>query len=196
MEAATLEAAILCFLCEVGKLKLTEREGWKRTIPNPECVAAHSHRMALMTMLIPDDRGLDKFKCIKMAVVHDLAESIIGDVPSFAELPKSEHPSHVVHLLELWLEYERDETEEAKAVREIDKTECLIQAWQYERSTFGEKDLEEFQGLRKKIHSKEGKALVEALSQERERDCARRAQRLPILFIMGGCPARNRTSTI
>lgn len=46
-----------------------------------------------------------------------------------------------------WLEYEIGKTAEARWVREMDKLECLIQAHEHEQRTFGEKDLEEFQGL-------------------------------------------------
>lgn len=45
------------------------------------------------------------------------------------------------------LEYEIGKTAEARWVREMDKLECLIQAHEHEQRTFGEKDLEEFQGL-------------------------------------------------
>lgn len=57
-----------------------------------------------------------------------------------------------------WLEYEIGKTAEARWVQEMDKLECLIQAHEHEQRTFGEKDLEEFQGLIK-ISSPEGKSL-------------------------------------
>ena len=95
-------------------------------------------------------------------------------------------------MTELWLEYEKGETREAKWVRQMDKLDCLIQAFDYERETFGEKDLEEFQGLRKKIDSEEANKWVESLSRERQIHRTRLARRLPIIFIMGGCPASKR----
>lgn len=86
---------------------------------------------------------------------------------------------------ELWLEYEKGETPEAKWVKEMDKFECLVQAYEYEQSTFGQKDLEEFQGLRKKIHSEVASEWAELLSQERQNHLVRRQHRWPIIFVMG-----------
>lgn len=32
--------------------------------------------------------ALDRSKCMKMALFHDLAESVIGDIPTFADISK------------------------------------------------------------------------------------------------------------
>ena len=34
---------------------------------------------------------MDRSKCMKMALFHDLAESVIGDIPTFAKVPKGRH---------------------------------------------------------------------------------------------------------
>lgn len=99
-------------------------------------------------------------------------------------------PKRAAITRELWLEYEKGETPEAKWVKEMDKLECLIQAHEYEQRTFGQKNLEEFQGLVAKIHSQEGSKWAGFLSQERENHLARRERRLPIIFIMGMCLAK------
>ena len=67
----------------------------------------------------------------------------------------------------VWLEYEEGKTNESRFIREMDKFECMVQAYEYEQRTFGEKDLEEFQGLSSKISSPEGKAWSELLQRER-----------------------------
>ena len=54
----------------------------------------------------------------------------------------------------LWpfcVEYEEGKTAESRFIRDMDKFECMVQAYEYEQRTFGEKDLEEFQGLSSKI---------------------------------------------
>ncbi|RHY95742.1 hypothetical protein DYB37_005520 [Aphanomyces astaci] len=43
-------------------------------------VADHMYRMAMCTLLLDGDSSLDKTRCIKMAIVHDLAESFVGDI--------------------------------------------------------------------------------------------------------------------
>lgn len=34
---------------------------------------------------------MDRSKCMKMALFHDLAESVIGDIPTLAKVPKGRH---------------------------------------------------------------------------------------------------------
>lgn len=93
-----------------------------------------------------------------------------------------------------WLEYENGNTPEAtpegQYLRENDKFECMIQAHEYEQSTYGEENLEEFQGQAKYIKSKEGKELLELLQQERQAYFQKRNQRTPVIFIIGRsyCP--------
>jgi 5'-deoxynucleotidase YfbR-like HD superfamily hydrolase len=48
-----MEATPLSFLHAIGELKHLARTGWLRNIPNPESVAAHSFRVAIMAMLVP-----------------------------------------------------------------------------------------------------------------------------------------------
>lgn len=76
-------------------------------------------------------------------------------------------------------------TPEAQWVREMDKFECLLQAYEYEQWTYGEKNLEEFQGQVAKIHSWEGKRWVEVYQRERNAHLARRKHRIPITFLTG-----------
>ena len=47
-----------------------------------ESVADHSHRMSLMALLACSggSLGLDQGRCVKLAVVHDLAEALVGDL--------------------------------------------------------------------------------------------------------------------
>ncbi len=70
------------FFIEIGKLKNIERSGWLvEGIKNPESVADHSFRTALMALVLAKGReDIDANKAVKMALVHDIAESQIGDV--------------------------------------------------------------------------------------------------------------------
>lgn len=84
-----------------------------------------------------------------------------------------------------WLEYEGGETAESRFIRDMDKFECMIQAYEYEQRTFGEKDLEEFQGLSSKIKSPEGRAWLELLQQERQAHFLKQKRRMPVIFFIG-----------
>lgn len=44
-----------------------------------ESIADHMYRMSIMAQIIEDSK-IDKSKCIKMALVHDMAEAITGDI--------------------------------------------------------------------------------------------------------------------
>lgn len=70
------------FLREAGKLKATKRMGWVlEGISQPESVADHSFRIALMALVFGLSRkDLDVDKAIKMALIHDLAECETGDI--------------------------------------------------------------------------------------------------------------------
>ena len=94
-----------------------------------------------------------------MAQVHEIGESIIGDIPQSADSPLSADLKHraeaaAVERLttplgsvgqeyrRLWDEFEAGETVEARLVRAADKLEMLIQAREYEAVGF--RCLEEF----------------------------------------------------
>jgi Predicted hydrolases of HD superfamily len=72
---------ILDFFKTAVNLKKIQRKGWKDklSISNPESVADHSYSMAIMGMFISDLENYDTEKIIKMILLHDLAESEIGD---------------------------------------------------------------------------------------------------------------------
>ena len=90
-----------------------------------------------------------------------------------------------------WVDYEEGRTPEARYMREMDKFECLIQAHEYEQRTYGEKDLDEFQGLSSKISSPEGMAWLGLLQQERSAHLSKRKRRFPVIFVLGmACSSR------
>lgn len=69
----------------LGRLKEIPRTGWlDRGIPAcaTESVADHSFGVALLTWLLaPDD--LDRARAVELALIHDLAESIVGDLTPY-----------------------------------------------------------------------------------------------------------------
>lgn len=44
------------------------------------------YRMAMLAMLL-DDSELDLARCIRMALVHDLGEAIVGDITPYCGIP-------------------------------------------------------------------------------------------------------------
>ena len=72
---------ILDFFKTAVNLKNISRQGWmdKLSLKHPESVADHSYSMAIMGMMISDLEYYNSEKMLKMILLHDLAESKIGD---------------------------------------------------------------------------------------------------------------------
>lgn len=180
--------ALLRFFHRAGRLKETPRAGWAlRGIRDPESVAEHSHRAALLALVLaPAARpGLDVARCVAMALVHDLAESSVGDITPFDGVPPEEKRrreegamrelaslagDHAV--LDLWREYDAAETPEARFVKELDRLETVLQAYEYgSRDEVGHAVLDEFwSAADARVASPLPRALLDALFRERDAD--------------------------
>lgn len=144
------------------------------------------YRMGLMALIAPDIPGIDRDKCIKMAIVHDIAEAIVGDITPSDGVPKAEKSrkerealEHMCKLLgaesrakemsELWNEYEENSTPEAKIVKDFDKVEMILQALEYENEQG--RDLEEFfQSTAGKLQTEMGKAWALEIASRRRKE--------------------------
>ena len=69
------------FFFQIAGLKELPRSGWKIKVGlnDTESVAEHSYMMSVMAMVLSDLKSLDSEKVIKMSILHDWAESKIGD---------------------------------------------------------------------------------------------------------------------
>ena len=133
------------FFQKVLELKNIPRQGWKNKLDmnNVESVADHSYSTAMMSMVLSDLEGLNTEKIIKMALLHDLAESVIGDVThdeikDERKISKENKamirilenlPSNVSqHYIILWDDFQKNSSKEANLLHEIDKLEMAFQA--------------------------------------------------------------------
>lgn len=176
---------IMSFLHTVEKLKLEKRTGWHHEgIPfeKAESIADHMYRMAIMVCLVQDD-SIDKFKAVKMALVHDMAEALVGDItPScgVSEEEKNRRETEAMQIIrdtlednpfgveaqELWLEYAADTTKESQFVKDIDKTELYVQVVEYENK-FGINFQTWLSRARPKIRHPALQAIADAAELER-----------------------------
>ncbi|KAH6714550.1 HD domain-containing protein [Leptodontidium sp. MPI-SDFR-AT-0119] len=163
---AELHNTTLPYLHLMDVLKHLPRTGWLRTIEHPESVASHMYRMALIAMTAP--KGLDRDKCIKLAISHDMGEALAGDLTPHDGVSKAEK----FKLEEFGFKYIQS---------------LLKKATDYEQQTFGEKDLDEFQGPYNaaKVLSPKGKEDLRLLTLEREAHFANRKAELPLVFLIG-----------
>ena len=82
---------LIKFLTEIGKLKRVRRTGWvMRGVHDPEAVSGHMYRMSIIAMVTNLPGDMDRNKCMKMCLVHDMAECVVGDIAPCDNVPKEE----------------------------------------------------------------------------------------------------------
>lgn len=174
------------FLSICHRLKTTKRAGWlRKDVKDSESIADHMYRMGLMALIAPDFPGVDRDKCVKMAIVHDIAEAIVGDITPTDGIPKEEKSrreqealdhmckvlgggSRAKEIAELWSEYEANSSPEAKFVKDLDKVEMILQALEYEDEQG--KDLDEFfRSTAGKFQTEIGKAWASEIVSRRNK---------------------------
>ena len=142
-------------------LKSIHRKGWTKKvgIKEPESVADHTYSMALMSVVLAELQALDVQKVATMSLIHDLAESLVGDYTpdeiSLKQKRKLENNAMKEILSNLpvtiskkyekiWNEYQEAKTKEAQLVHEIDRLEMAFQARKYLEEGYDKDELGEF----------------------------------------------------
>jgi putative hydrolases of HD superfamily len=164
---------LVSFFRIVCNLKTIKRSGWihKSNITSPESVADHSYSMCMMSMILAEIMNLDSGYIMKMVIIHDLAESMVGDhMPDnisseekqlledkamkkiISKLPNSLRKNY----LRIWNEYNNNITVNAKFVHNMDKLEMALQAKEYE-----------FEGYPKEVLQPFVKSATDYISKER-----------------------------
>lgn len=141
-------------------LKLLPRSGWlQRGVARPESIADHAYGVALLALLVGDAvGGLDRERLLAIALLHDLGEALLTDLPASARRligPAAKQEAErraLAELLagapareeyeELYAEYAAGASREARLVKALDRIEMLAQALAYERA--GNRALGEF----------------------------------------------------
>ena len=138
------------FFKTAANLKKISRQGWidKLSMKNPESVADHSYSMAIMGMVISDLKHYNSEKILKMILLHDLAESKIGDYTpgqiskiekhelennAFEDIVKNLPETIRSNYVEIWNEYQKENSTESKIVHQIDGLEMVLQAKMYQK---------------------------------------------------------------
>lgn len=148
-----IENDILSFYMKYNQLKNIYRQGWLKVRiglehkDKCESIADHSFSVALLALTIIEKNklDLDGFKCIKMAIIHELGEIYAGDFTPYDNITKEDkhikEKEAILRVLEtldedndflkLWEEFEENETPEAKFIKNVDQLEFLLQACAY-----------------------------------------------------------------
>lgn len=130
----------------IEKLKDVKRKGWVEAgVKAPESVADHTCSVALIVLFSAiRQEGIDLERALTMALIHDLAESAVGDITPADRVPrrvkqKKERKAFESllapleedwqkELLMLWEELVEGKTPEARLVLDADIFERTVQA--------------------------------------------------------------------
>ncbi|XOB42082.1 MAG: HD domain-containing protein [Candidatus Nealsonbacteria bacterium] len=103
---------ILNFLIEVGKLKGIPRKGWVlRGIKNPETIASHTFRIAIMSWLLGREKKININKVIKISLIHDLCEVYAGDTTPYDNKLFSKDKKKWKEITKKWPRFSKEEKE-------------------------------------------------------------------------------------
>lgn len=158
-------------------LKNIPRTGWlQKGIPfyEAESIAEHSFEVAVITLVLLNNikTKVDTEKVLTMALIHDLSESAIGDMPKALTEKIGENLKHEIEseafenvvgsgkLSEIFEEYLKGESLESKIVKFADKLSTFYQAKSYKNRGYDvdeimEKTLEEIKIILKQFGEKE-----------------------------------------
>ncbi|MGX4654236.1 HD domain-containing protein [Micromonospora sp. SCSIO 07396] len=146
-------AGAMRFIFEAGVLKRAARTGWWFAgVKDPESIADHSFRTALIGMVLAAMEGADPARVSMLCVLHDTQETRITDIPHIARRYLTAAPNATVTADQVAAcppavadlinaavaEYEAGETPEAIVARDADKLECLVQAVEYRHQGIGD----------------------------------------------------------
>jgi len=134
----------ISFIIEVDKLKTVYRQSLISDKTRYENDAEHSWHLALMAALLSEhtNEKVDLLKVIKMVLIHDLVEIDAGDTYCYdenAKLDKREREEKCANrifsllpddqrdkMFELWEEFEKMETAEAKYAAALDRLQPVL----------------------------------------------------------------------
>ena len=133
---------LIKFFLHIENLKTVKRKGWiiKSKVKEVESVAEHSYAATSIAMIISDLAGTNTEKVMKMMLIHDLPEGIIGDLVPGENANKDMDEEEAIRSIlgslpdkmqidytEIWNEFKMNKTKESQLVHEIDKLELIIQ---------------------------------------------------------------------
>jgi len=143
-----VEKGIAKFLYEAGQLKRVKRSGWWIAgVENPETVAEHSFRTAVIAYILAQLEGVDLEKVVTMALFHDMAEARTNDAHRIVrryvkwedvdrkavEDQSKRLPDGIAkRMTSLFEELGEEVSPEARVVRDADLLECIVQAREYQ----------------------------------------------------------------
>ncbi|PZF83942.1 HD domain-containing protein [Jiangella anatolica] len=148
---------VVDYIFEAGLLKRAKRTGWWIAgVKDPESIAEHSHRTAVIGSVLALMEGADPARVALLAVLHDTQETRVGDIPylgrryldaaSNQEVTAdqvAEAPDTVRDGIQRIVDdYEGGDSIEVVVAHDADKLDCLFQALEYREQ--GNQNMQQF----------------------------------------------------
>ena len=140
------------YLFEIGQLKRVHRSGWWIVgIKDPETVAEHSFRAAVIGFLLAVSEGADPYRTMAISLFHDVHEARVNDVHKIGQryldmdaietrvaAEQREHlpEKSAVLLKDIFHAYQHHDSPESRLAHDADLLECLVQAREYQSQGF------------------------------------------------------------
>lgn len=170
------------FLYEVGSLRFMPRS-WKQFLGfDAENIAEHTFRTVWIALILAKKEKADVDKVIKMALVHDIQEVRTGDINQmqrkYVERKEEEALKDMIKDVDLeefkdiWLEFEKKETIEAKVVKDADYIDQHIELNEMASRGFDgkEKLSDAFSKMRARLFTKSAKELWDKITVSNPHD--------------------------
>lgn len=150
----TREQRVINYYVLCNKLKTVIRTGWKDwnvSADRMESIAEHIYGVQMLALAMKSEYqyDIDIMKVIYMLAVHELGETIIGDLTQFQiskeekELIEHEAVHKILDTLidgkeieKLFLEFDSHKTKEAMFAYQCDKLECDLQSKIYDQQGY------------------------------------------------------------
>jgi putative hydrolases of HD superfamily len=173
------------FFLELGQLKRVKRSGWWLAgIKDPETIAEHSYRSAIMARILAELEGADVNKVTTMMLIHDIPEARINDLHKvgsrYIDFKKAEKAAFKEQLerlpkkiadefYSLFIEMGEKKTKEAIIAKDVDLLECAIQAKEYLDQNY--KDAQNWiDNVEKGLKTKSAKEILKILKKSGAND--------------------------
>ena len=151
---SAFEERLIVLFDAIHPLDRIPRAGYVvRGVAHPESVAAHSHFVSLLALMFLEEfpGEYDREKTLTMALIHDLSEAKLMDIPMpYADAYLKEAKDHAEQAIieEMFAEFSpkfatyhlellEARTPEARLVRGLDKAQMMIKVLFYERERSG-----------------------------------------------------------
>ncbi len=166
------------FIKEIDKIKYIQRRTKLFNSDRSENDAEHSWHLAMMAVVLAahSEAPVDILKVLKMVLIHDIVEIDAGDTFIYDTMKNHKNTveelaaakrifgilpdEQAEELVALWLEFEEEQTSEAKFAKSLDRLEPLLQNVSNNGGTWKEFGVDYQKVYDKKKAIKEGSSLL------------------------------------